>query len=93
MSSGSDRVLIAVAAVLYIVSFFLPTAAPFNPEFSDKLLTGWDAFQAGWRAVQSFELREPDAWIFGAAWLANPLCWIAGMATLYERRRVAGVTA
>ena len=93
MGAKSRNAVVAVAVALYASSLALPTAAPFNPQFSDTVYPGWHAFQGGWRALVAFEPSEPDWWVLGGAWLVNPLVWVAGVATLAARRRAAGVAA
>ena len=93
MHSKVRNALIALSMILYVASFFLPTATPFNAEWSEIRFTGWEAFRAGWRAILIFEPHEPDAWIFAAAWLTNPLFWLAVVTSLYERHRVARMSA
>jgi hypothetical protein len=83
----------AIAIVFYVAAFFLPTVAPFNPANSDTVFDGADAFAAGWRALLAFAPEESDYWLMSAAWLANPLIWLAFIATIVGRRQVCWVTA
>lgn len=89
MGARSRTTVVAVAAALWAASLVLPTAAPFNPQFSDTVYPGWHAFQGGWRALVAFEPNEPDWWVLGGAWLVNPLVWVASVAILAGRRRAA----
>ena len=90
MGSKSRNAVVAVAMAVYAASLALPTAAPFNPQFSDIVYPGWHAFEGGWRALVSFEPKALDWWVLGGAWLVNPLVWVAAAGTLAGRRRVAG---
>jgi hypothetical protein len=84
---------VAVAVGWYAASLALPAVAPFNPEFSHTVYSGWDAFWAGWQALGMAEPGEVDWWVFGGAWLANPLVWASAVATLANHRRLGTWTA
>lgn len=93
METHTRYVIVAIAGMLYFASMLLPTVSPFNPQFSEHVYPGWQAFRAGWQSLLNFEPSEPDCWVVGGAWLANPLTWLAAVATLTGFRRVATVSA
>lgn len=67
----------AGSAVLYAAALLLPTAAPFNPEFSDTTYPGYVAFETCWRILLAWESWEFEWWLLSGAWFANPAIWLA----------------
>ena len=66
-----------VAAAIYAVSLALPTAAPFNPQFSTTTYNGLDALQTSGQSLMAGEFAERDWWVMSAVFLANPAIWVA----------------
>ena len=60
----------------HVASFVLPTAAPFNPEFSDTTYTGYVAFGT-WKVLLDWQPWDIDWWVLGGCWFANPAVWLA----------------
>jgi hypothetical protein len=83
---GWQWLCIALVAVVYGVSFFLPA---FGPIFSSKPLTGWEAFQIVAQVVflgrpgNGREVALSVLYLFG--WLPNPAL-VAGLFLLAIRR-------
>ena len=93
MGSITRKVLTILAVALYVFSFFLPTVASLNDPPNNAPQPGWRAFEIALRMLLNFKALELGWWSISAAWLANPLFWVAAGASLFDRRRVARITA
>jgi hypothetical protein len=82
-----------IGAGLYAAALALPTACPFNPQFSDTTFSGADAFGVGWNALTAWEPRDADVLLLSAVWLGNPAFWFALIAAGCGWWRVSGVGA
>jgi hypothetical protein len=93
MRAPARNTVAIVAALLYAVSFLLPTASMFDAQGQPAPYLGWEAFQAGWRALLDFEPSEGPSWALAAAWLANPLIWVAVATMIAGRQRTCRAVA
>jgi hypothetical protein len=92
MGSAGRWLVAGLAAVFYGASLLLPTAAPFNPGFSDTTYPGYAAFGA-WRVVRHWEHSNIDWWLLGGAWFANPAIWLGIVFVTAKHWRAAAATA
>jgi hypothetical protein len=92
VGSACRWVVVALAAVFYAASLLLPTATPFNPDFSDTTYPGYVAFGA-WKVVLDWAPSKIDWWLLGGAWFANPAIWLAIIFVAANYWRVAAAAA
>lgn len=93
MNKRWREVVVWFGVGLYLASLLLPTAAPFNPEFSDTTYAGWVAFRIGLGALLALEPFRLDWWLLGGAWLANPAIWLSIVLLAYGHCREAAKAA
>jgi hypothetical protein len=82
-----------MGAAIYAASLLLPAVGPFRPEFSDTVYSGSDAFLVGWKALCTWEPRDPDWWLLSSAWLSNPVLWASMLMAACGQWRAAMIAA
>jgi hypothetical protein len=84
-----------IAAGLYVSSFFLPGGSLKILENAETETTfsGLHLFCVGLGGLLDFRPSEGTWWTFFAGWLANPLIWVAWVASIRGRFRTCRIAA